>query len=725
MADPVVDSDRESPAAGEPSRPWATTVARDHWAVQVEEDGMRKLVAGVAALALASLTAGALVYAAGARTGRLVFATDRDGVSDKLEIAVVNPDGRGFHKLTHLPSPGFAAEWTMDGTRIVFMTQDLLTGRYANWRMGRDGRRRERLPGDDWDAPAPSGRLVALLGERIGIVTAEGRKVRTLPWRLRRPNVYNGPGEAVWSPDGRYLAVNIDTETPGTDYSWVFVIATDGRSGARLLTPKKQGRGAVAVAWSPDSRRLLIDDDSGPKDAWYTIAPDGSKRRRLPSLTNTTGATAWSPDSRKIAYVVESGGIFEVSEAGGRPRRLVRTRSRGKHAGDVSVDWSSRGELAFSDIGGVYAVRSNGRGLHRITRKEGQPDWSPDGKRLVFSQANEIFVIGRRGHGLRELTGWIWDDAPRWSPDGQRIAFVRGREEIPPDVYGPNGPPPTSARVYVMAANGSKQRSIARGYWPRWSPDGSRLAFVDVAGLKGPVEMGRLRNGRIVIADLDRRVSREIALGTAPNWSPTGDRLAFMRYSFRRNGGRGWEVGQSMLLTAHIDGSDVRQLNVSQLDDGGEVEAALYDPKWSPNGRTIAARAFGSNIQGGGLQLLDAETGTVRELNVTGPSEFEWSPDGTRIVLTQAFVDDTSAGAVTSAVAVIDVQTGATRILAKSTASYESPTWSPDGTQVAFIRCTPLDVEPKECDAYTVSAIGSRPKRLTRTPGIEASVAWG
>lgn len=651
------------------------------------------LFAAVAAVVAASgLATGAAARRSDVVAGRLVFATGGDGRSDELEIAAVNADGRGFRKLTHLPGPGIEPRWSTDGRKIIFLTEDTFTDGAANWRIRADGSRRQRLPGFGWDVPSPSGNLVHIYDR---IVDRHGKVVRRLHPGLRREDFYGGP--PLWAPNGRYITINVIKETKGGDPGgvWIDVIPTTERGRGVAVTPRRYGQYVGALSWSPDSRRMLIEAQPGRSFDWYTMAPDGRDRRRLLHLRNElSGHHAWSPDSRNIAYLGLRGGIFVIDASGGRPRRIAATRSRGRHAWEVYLDWSSRGEIAFSDKGGTYVMRADGTRLRRLSKRTGEPRWSPNGRKLVLSDAKEIYVIDRRGREER-LSRWLSDGDPQLSPDGLIVAFVRGH-----GVYV------KSPSVYVMSADGSGQHRLGPGRRPRWSPDGSRIAYVQDRAIP--------RDDLIFIDDATGGESRAVTEGQAPTWSPDG-RLAFMRYEyvFEDRGDRGgaqWYVVKSMLLTARADGGGERTIaTFDAADEEGPVVA--FAPAWAPDGRRIAL------VFGGRVLLVDPNDGTQRTLDASdgdAPDALEWSPDGSRILATDY---DT--------IWTIEAATGTTtRILELSgLISLEDATWSPDGTTIGFVRCTD---DYTVCDVYAVAAqAGAPPRRLTRTPGVEFGLDWG
>jgi Tol biopolymer transport system component len=131
-------------------------------------------------------------------------------------------------------------------------------------------------------------------------------------------------------------------------------------------------------------------------------------------------------------------------------------------------------------------MRPDGRGRRRVTYGW-SPAWSPEGRRLVFTNEHVLWVIGRDGSGRHRLTpqptdpscdfsggeSSDYEGAPDWSPSGRWIAFVRycGSGESGGEVDS----------IYVIHPDGTGLRRLTVGPVddsPSWSPDGGRVAFV-------------------------------------------------------------------------------------------------------------------------------------------------------------------------------------------------------------------------------------------------------
>jgi Tol biopolymer transport system component len=151
-------------------------------------------------------------------------------------------------------------------------------------------------------------------------------------------------------------------------------------------------------------------------------------------------------------------------------------------------------------------------------------------------------------------------------------------------------------------------------------------------------------------------------------------------------------------------------VNLTESHEGDDIEAAF-----SPDGNLIA---FRSSRNGGGIYLMGATGESVRRLTDFGYSP-SWSPDGKKIVCGTEGVIDIMARSTTSQLWIIDVETGAKKLLYKGDAVH--PQWSPHGSRIAFWG---LSGEGGQRDISSIPANGGEAVKLTTNPAVDWNPIW-
>ncbi|HEX6744883.1 MAG TPA: hypothetical protein VF087_11720, partial [Solirubrobacteraceae bacterium] len=246
---------------------------------------------------------------------------------------------------------------------------------------------------------------------------------------------------------------------------------------------------------------------------------------------------------------------------------------------------------------------------------DGQPAWSPDGRRLAFKTAqfgsNQLAVINADGSGETLLTRTFRfsEGQPAWSPDATKLLYRRTPENPlvqnadiwSLDVAGSAPDPTQPVTTPVLLRTGDER-------YPSYSPDGTQIVFrgdLDLAEPSGDEE--------IYVMDADGTNVRQLTsngdFDSAPSWSPDGTEIAFEKAAAGTfvpgvPAEPGKEAEEKDIYVMRADGTHVRRLTDSPgLDEG---------PVWSPDGTKIA---FSSDRDGQQeIYVMDADGSNPRRL---------------------------------------------------------------------------------------------------------------
>src|SRR5215207_7351139 len=263
----------------------------------------------------------------------------------------------------------------------------------------------------------------------------------------------------------------------------------------------------------------------------------------------------------------------------------------------------------------------NRRVVHTVTDSLQAPNWTRDGRALVFNRNGRLYRFDLRTKGVAEIdTGFATSNNNDHvlSFDGRRLGISHHpREDDGRSV------------VYVLpAAGGTPRRVTARSpsYLHGWSPDGRFLVYTGERGGEFDIYKIRVEGGEEV------RLTDAKALDDGPEYSPDGKYVYF-------NSAR---TGRMQLWRMRPDGTGPEQLTDDEFNN--------WFPHLSPDGKWVVFLSFGQDVRpedhpfykhvyvrlmpagGGPARVLAYVYGGQGTINV--PS---WSPDGRRV----AFVSNT------------------------------------------------------------------------------------
>ena len=383
---------------------------------------------------------------------------------------------------------------------------------------------------DSQPAISPDGRWIAFRSERssggIYVVSVEGGRAR------RISDVGYNP---VWSPDGREIAVGTEgIIDPAVRKARSAILRVDVATGRSRTLVEDDG---VQPSWSPNGWRIAywgLPAGSARRVLW-TVPADGGEPRKVLDDAFLNWNPVWSPDGSWLYFGSDRSGSLnlwrlELDERSGEVRgdpepvmtpstasgfwSLSRDGSRLLYASNESKSNVERFPFDPGQLQVTGRQEAVTRGSHRVRSCA----VSPDGLRIALHASlprEELFIARIDGSGMRQLTDDPHNDRqPDWSPDGRRLLYYSNRGG--------------SYEAWVFnLESAATERVLPPGLgpvtFPVWSPDGRRVACTHgrtaaMVDLTQPLPLRRVEP-----------LPPAAAIGEAfypSSWSADGERLA-------------------------------------------------------------------------------------------------------------------------------------------------------------------------------------------------------
>ena len=419
--------------------------------------------------------------------------------------ATRNPSGAGSPRVTPLTSyrgVEYMPAFSPDGRQVAFVwngpNQDnadiyvkLIGDEGVPLRLTSD-------PAEDRSpAWSPDGRQIAFLrvfpGRRAGlfVTSALGGSER----KVAEVKILQLNAGISWTPDGKWLLVP-QGESLERSFA-LYLVSIESGEMRRLTSPPATWQGDSYGAFSPDGRMLAIV--RSPAFVVFRVyllrLAAGFQPLGEPKPASDPACAAfyptWMPNG-DFVYAKQCGSDISLWRvpSGGGPERPASTIGR-----IPSVHFAispAADKLVYSDVPydlDIWQIEIDGsqastrpgaprstqavRHVLSSTKTEGNPYFSPDGKKIAFgsdrSGTGQIWTCAADGSNLIQLTSLPIDGAgmPRWSPDGAQIVFnARAKGE---------------SDIWIIGANGGRPRRLtahpAQDINPTWSRDGQSIYF--------------------------------------------------------------------------------------------------------------------------------------------------------------------------------------------------------------------------------------------------------
>ena len=358
---------------------------------------------------------------------------------------------------------------------------------------------------------APRLRVVAIA---CGVVLAAGNASTQAPSGPSIDDVINlkRVGSPAISPNGQQVAYTIrETNWDENAYETEIWLGDAATGQSRQLTSARKS--STQPAFSRDGAWLGFVSDRDGKRQLYRISPGGGEAEKLTSAEDGVNSFAWSPDGKQIAYTM----LDPLSEA---------IKEREKRWGDIKIEDQDQRytHLHLLDV----ATRTT-KQLTKGNFVVGAYDWSPDGRQIAYdhrltsdpadgSTADISVVQPSTGTSVVVVAQEGPDSNPRWSPDGSQIAFVTAMAK--PFFYFQNNV------IATLAMGSTSVRSVSEAF-----DEDPNLVAWNTAGIQFSASQrtwSYLFTLNPQSREITRHAVRDAWIGSSFSLTPDGTQVAFV-----------------------------------------------------------------------------------------------------------------------------------------------------------------------------------------------------
>ncbi len=289
------------------------------------------------------------------------------------------------------------------------------------------------------------------------------------------------------SPDGQWVAYTVATidQKANKRVSRIWLASADGTHPTVPFTSDTTS--STSPRWSPDGRFLafLSARDGGRAQIWM-LSRNGGEARRVSNLENGASNFEWAPDGTRFVCLTRTGPpASKTSDV----RHYTHIYYKFNDTGYFD---EKRSHIVVVDVRtGAAKQITDGDNWNDL-----DPHWSPDSTRIAFvsnrtgkefdlDHNSDVFTIAAAGGAVTKISDHVGpDSSPRWSPDGSRIAFLGAEdEEAPPLIYVA----PAAGGAPSVALNKTFDQTASDLMWA----EQGRALYFD-SGVKGETHLYRM-----------------------------------------------------------------------------------------------------------------------------------------------------------------------------------------------------------------------------------------